>query len=625
MAALNPFDVGINEMGNLTPRRKQYIQKRNVAQDERINSISGSILQYQEIIAEVRGRYKVSGPEDQCLIKPYLKILYFELGQLFEAQEKPQEALRYYELSGTYGHLMSIENAKRLGSKISFVSAERACSNKLDNQRELPIDELVISEALYKDIILIKSEGQKGSGVLAKDDRLGNVLITVEHVAIPGAIAYVGEQEIILDHLEVCKNGPNTMFILDDRFEIYFENAPSILTNRQLKVGEKVYFGGYPFKKTNARLHTGHVSSVGKKGEFSIDGVAVPGMSGGPIGIELEGKIYVVGTIASETFDPIEGFSKALCRMYVEQADAEARYEHTRSLQHESWKWMKQSPQFTKITREQFTIGVMDRSKTIELESLKDKDPDIFKKMWDDLNRNGVVSIDGEIDETKIVPGQLGLREEFQQYEEYVLNRLRKSTTDLIKLDPETIQLASKTEKPTDSMNTVGLSLVQSLSTGLITCHLFQELYDQPLSSHTEEATEFEIGRKNRNEKAKKKITNQAYRERAAAKKDGTFRNTGLPRVLYRFVSKEDAKDIKKNGIIHLGGDLDEIHFMTKPEISMAKSVGAMSTDKRVTVYTDRIPNITKDNVRMVAERNHIGTYRINVSIPANALEISET
>jgi len=73
-----------------------------------------------------------------------------------------------------------------------------------------------------------------------------------------------------------------------------------------------------------------------------------------------------------------------------------------------------------------------------------------------------------------------------------------------------------------------------------------------------------------------------------------------------------------------LGGDLDKIHFMTQPIKQMAQSVEAVSSKKMVTVYTDIIPNITRDNVRMVSERNHIGTYRINISIPAIAVEISE-
>lgn len=616
MAALNPFDIGINEMGNLTPRRKQYIQERNVAQDERINSIAGSILQYQKIIDVVRERYKVSGPEDQCLIKPYLKILYFELGQLFEAQEKPQEALSYYELSGTYGHLMSIENAKRLGSKIPFVSTERACSSKLDNQREFFIDELAISEVLYKSIILIKSEGQKGSGVLAKDDTLGNVLITVEHVAIPGAIAYVGGQEVFLNSLKSCESGANTMFILGDRFEIYFGNAPSILKNGQLKIGEKVYFGGYPFKKTDARLHTGHVSSIGKKWEFSIDGVAVPGMSGGPIAIEREGKLYVVGTIASETFDPIEGFSKALDEMYFTQSDKEIRYRWADECKKSALEDIQNDPQFTKISKGALYIRT--------LEHLQTNDSSFFGKIWEDLNNQGVISDDGAVEPTKIVPGQLGLREEFQKYEDdiigYLQARTGRKSIDLSKFD-----LPFDWQMPTDSVNTVGLSLVQSLSTGLITGHLFQEFHGKAFSPNEEESTEFEIGRKNRVEKTKKKQKKEAYEARAEAKQVGSFQNIEIPRILFRFVSKEDAKDIKKNGIVHSGSDLDEIHFMTQPNKGMAQSVGAMSTKRMVTVYPDRIPNVTRDNVRMVSERNHIGTYRINVSIPANAIEISET
>ncbi len=93
MHAVNPFNPDIKEIRHLTPRRKRYIQSRNAAQDQRINSLSDSILYYKSIINEVGARYQFSELEDQYLIKPYLTILYFELGQLFELQKQPQEAL----------------------------------------------------------------------------------------------------------------------------------------------------------------------------------------------------------------------------------------------------------------------------------------------------------------------------------------------------------------------------------------------------------------------------------------------------------------------------------------------------------------------------------------------------
>ncbi|CCB89220.1 S1 family peptidase [Simkania negevensis] len=617
MSGINPFNVSDIEIGNLSPRRKQYIQQRNVAQDERINDIAAAIIKYQEIIQTVQERYRKSELEDQTLIKPYLMCLYFEIGQLFEEQEKIQDALRYYEHAGKQGHFLSVECAKRLGSKVIFPPTDKVFSGNLSDRAKAAAGERAFCKALHSALVLITGENQKGSGVLARHDELGYVLMTVKHVVGAGATACIGKKEIPLDDLDAYENGSDILlFILNDVCSTDEESISIAPANIQLEIGEKVYFGGYPFKETGARLHMGHISYVGIKGEIGIDGAAVPGMSGGPIAVKRNGKFFIVGAVASETFDPIEGFSKALDKMYIDQSDAQIRYEHDMGLQNETWEWMKQEAQFTKITRDNLFIGALDY--------LRQDDPECFHHMWDDLNSNGVISEEGEIDVTRIVPGHLGLREAYQQYEEYILERLRKSTTDLLEMNPESIQLPFETERPTDSINTVSLSLIQSLSTGLITGHLFQEFHGKPLSLHEEKSTELEIGRKNRVEKIKKKQKQEAKTARAAAKREGTFQNNGIPPILYRFVSNEAAKDIKKNGIVHSGSDLDEIHFMTQPVKHLAQSVGAVTSQKMVTVYTDRIPNITRDNVRKVSERNHIGTYRINMSIPSGAIEISE-
>lgn len=191
MNALNPFNFDIKEIECLTPRRKRYIKERNAAQDQRIFNVKDAALQYASIVNEVRRRYQTSEAKDQYLIKPYLTILYFELGQLFETQEKPQEALRYYEQAGLYGHLVSLEKAKRLGSKIPFTLEEKTCSSKLDGQNEFRINKPAIFETLHKSIVLIDSKKQKGSAFIVNDDRLGRVIITVEHVVKCAEVARV--------------------------------------------------------------------------------------------------------------------------------------------------------------------------------------------------------------------------------------------------------------------------------------------------------------------------------------------------------------------------------------------------------------------------------------------------
>lgn len=471
-------------------------------------------------------------------------------------------------------------------------------------------------EVLHKAIVLIKSDSNKGAGALVKDGKLGNFLLTVKHVVNPGATVHIKGVEVSLDSLKCYESGSDILlFSLGDIFDLD-GSIPMTLANAQLQLGENVYFGGYPFQETSAVLHMGHISAIGMNGKISIDGTAVPGMSGGPIAVERGGKLYVVGTIASETFDPIQGFSKALDRMYCDQSDMEARQGFTQSLQLQSKKFMQSSPQFTKIPKGRFYIQW--------LEHLIKSDPDCFENMWDDLNRNGVILDDGGIDVAKIIPGHLGLRPEYQQYENDIIKRLKASTTGLTEMNPAKIELPFKTKKPLDSMNTVGLSMVQSLSTGLITAHLLQEYPAAVSSQHGQESTEFEIGRKNRFEKNKKKLKSEAHELRLESKQNETFINTGAPKILYRYVSNDAAKGIKKDGISHSGGELAEIPFLTQPLKKMALSVGAVSTERLVTVLTDKIPELAEENVRKVSERNGVVTYRLNISIPKEAITISE-
>lgn len=109
--------------------------------------------------------------------------------------------------------------------------------------------------ALHKVLVLIKSDFQRGSGILVKDDKLGYILITVKHVVNPGPTAYIEGVEISLGCLKSYKTGADILlFILDDIFENQDESIPIKLANAQLQIGEKVYFGGYPFKEKGVRL-----------------------------------------------------------------------------------------------------------------------------------------------------------------------------------------------------------------------------------------------------------------------------------------------------------------------------------------------------------------------------------
>lgn len=78
---------------------------------------------------------------------------------------------------------------------------------------------------------------------------------------------------------------------------------PILSAEIPLKEGMKVYFAGYPLGQDTVTFHKGTISSITENQgirRFTIDGTVVPGNSGGPVVIQHEGKIYLVGVITSE-------------------------------------------------------------------------------------------------------------------------------------------------------------------------------------------------------------------------------------------------------------------------------------------------------------------------------------
>lgn len=81
---------------------------------------------------------------------------------------------------------------------------------------------------------------------------------------------------------------------------------PILSAEIPLKEGMKVYFAGYPLGQDTVTFHKGTISSITENQgirRFTIDGTVVPGNSGGPVVIQHEGKIYLVGVITSEVAD----------------------------------------------------------------------------------------------------------------------------------------------------------------------------------------------------------------------------------------------------------------------------------------------------------------------------------
>lgn len=130
------------------------------------------------------------------------------------------------------------------------------------------------------------------------------------------------------------------------------------------------------------------------------------------------------------------------------------------------------------------------------------------------------------------------------------------------------------------------------------------------------------LGRKNREEKDKRRIKNEVIRISKIT--ESPQQRAHVPKTLHRYVSNVAAKEIKKDGIKHQGTTLDEIPFIATPDRKTAKSIGAVTTDRLVTVYTDLIdPPLTKDNVDTLHQRNGVLVYKINRDIPAVAVKIT--
>lgn len=505
--------------------------------------------------------------------------------------------------------------------------------HELEREQQFILNDKTIFKKLQNITIQIEGDERKGSGAVVEHNEKGMVLVTEQHVAHSGGTACVGQQEIDLQDCETFHVGTQTMFVLEGLNKTL---APlPMLSGCKLEIGDVVYFGGYPYSETEVHLHMGRVSSVGKEGKIKIDGTAVPGMSGGPIVFQWNNTLYVVGTIASETFDPINGFVSSLDRLYNDQLEIDLRHEDADEHRKEIAKSISNSAAFTKVPKGSLYNAALDKQYR--------EDPDFFIKIWDDLNKNGVIKDDGTLIIEKVKRGHLGLRKEFQQYEEEILAPLEAKIRNL-SIDSSAIELPYKWEAPTDALNTVGLSLVQSLSTGIISGSLFQTSESQALeetdpmlrdekfdlatrketSPSDQGSSEFPVGKDKRLVKARKNQQRKGQQLRADAKQDDQYINTGAPPLLYRFVSTEAAKEIKKNGIVHVGSDKDEIPFIVKPSSKMATSVGAKSFNKMITVYTDKIPNLTAENIDKMSQRNGVVVYKINMSIPPEAIEVSE-
>ncbi len=74
-------------------------------------------------------------------------------------------------------------------------------------------------------------------------------------------------------------------------------------TESPLKIGEKIYFGGYPLTQKEYTFSTGMISAFTyseKRTSIVIEAPIAPGNSGSPVFLQRNGKVYSIGIITSE-------------------------------------------------------------------------------------------------------------------------------------------------------------------------------------------------------------------------------------------------------------------------------------------------------------------------------------
>jgi hypothetical protein len=91
-------------------------------------------------------------------------------------------------------------------------------------------------------------------------------------------------------------------------------------------------------------------------------------------------------------------------------------------------------------------------------------------------------------------------------------------------------------------------------------------------------------------------------------------------KLLYRWISTEGAKDAKKIGIRYSGNPLDGIPTSPSPKLGAALGSGAVSTDARLTIDPNEIPDF---KARYASTRGGPKEIKILCDIPASAIAVT--
>jgi len=320
-----------------------------------------------------------------------------------------------------------------------------------------------------------------------------------------------------------------------------------------LAPGDTVYYGGFPFSTGTAHVHKGTVSVIHKdlsgKRSIKIDGTAVKGMSGGPIFIQKyddESDSYIptiIGYLASETFDPVEKFSEALGGLIAQTQELDTRDNHNLAVKEDLADWA-QDHAF--ITKDYFYHHKLREILDDDHHGDPLKDWKIL--IWRDLCKALILTDEGRLNphtHLDITTVKEALRDAYKAYADLVLERLmvlkKQSSTVADDIDGDRL-LGTIPEQPTDHLTRVGMTLVNSISTGVVTGYFIadalQDLkdFDPSATSSTGHDDEFDIGREYERLFAEEKQRNPGISDddthakliNQVTRMGGTYGNMGL-------------------------------------------------------------------------------------------------
>lgn len=220
-----------------------------------------------------------------------------------------------------------------------------------------PSNEDIYQTVAEHTVFIRTVNGGEGSGCLFQDHDGQTKLLTAAHVMNAqnqhdADQAYcAGRSLMICAGSDIASHDASIRTVVDRSFA-RMQGLP-LGDPGKVQRGDTVYLCGMPFQSTSPHVHEGKISLIERdpSGKFhmKIDGTAVPGMSGGPIVAIQDGQAVLIGMIASESFDPKDGFGHAVAELERHLRAIEALQTTQVKQQEAIWTAIKSNPAFTTI------------------------------------------------------------------------------------------------------------------------------------------------------------------------------------------------------------------------------------------------------------------------------------